>query len=69
MWNVASGLDWDAIAAMSKGFANAHELSLARSFVDQLDDLPKDETGVLLYEIKGAGDAANRPGRGACRRS
>jgi hypothetical protein len=56
MWNVASGLDWGAIASKSKDFANDHELSLARSFVDQLADLPKDETGVLLYEVKGSGD-------------
>ena len=52
---------------VARAFANAHELSLARSFVEQLGDLPKDKTGDLLYEVKGsaeAGDAlAARAGR------
>jgi len=60
MWNVAGKLDWGTIAEKSKGFANAHELSLARAFVDQLADLPDGRNGTLLYEVNGpdgAGDA------------
>jgi hypothetical protein len=55
MWNVSGGMDWEQIASSSKGWANAHELSLAKSFVDQLGNLPKDETGALLFEVKGSG--------------
>src|SRR5262249_12806298 len=40
MWRLAAGLDWDAIAQMAKGWTNAHELTLAREFVDRLDTLP-----------------------------
>jgi hypothetical protein len=58
MWNVRGGMDWESIALASKGFANAHELALAKSFVAKLDDLPKADTGVLLYEIKGDGASA-----------
>jgi hypothetical protein len=56
MWNVAGRLGWDAIAERSKGWANAHELTLAQSLVAQLDALPQGETGALLYEVRG--DAA-----------
>ncbi|GAC1469159.1 MAG: hypothetical protein NVSMB9_12640 [Isosphaeraceae bacterium] len=59
MWNVASGLDWNVIAEKSQGWANAYELTLARSFVAQLGNLPKDDTGLLLYEIKGTGTFAS----------
>ena len=48
MWNVAGGLSWEAIEAKSKGFAVPHELSLARSFVDQLDNLPREKQRRLL---------------------
>jgi hypothetical protein len=57
MWNVAGKLSWEAIAEKSKGFANAHELNLARTFVDRLGALPEDRTGALLYEIKASGDS------------
>ena len=39
------------IAELSKKWANAHELSLAREFVEQLDTLPDGESGALLCEI------------------
>jgi hypothetical protein len=58
LWNVASGLDWAAVAEKSKGWANAHELSLAKTLVAQLDALPAGETGRLLYEVKGSGAAS-----------
>jgi hypothetical protein len=58
MWNVSAGLDWNSIGTMSKGWANAQELSLARSFVAQLDKLSENaETGVLLCEISASDDA------------
>src|SRR5262249_14272863 len=56
MWRVG-GQDWDAIATMSKGWANANELTLARDFVARLGDLTDDETGSLLYEVKAAAAA------------
>jgi hypothetical protein len=59
MWSVSGGMGWDQIAEASRGWANAHELSLARSFVAQLGSLPKDDTGVLLYEVKGSGPAGD----------
>jgi len=57
MWSVASKLDWETIARMSKSWANAHELSLARAFVEKLDRLPEGDSGALLVEINAA-DAA-----------
>jgi len=51
MWNVASKLDWETIERMSKGFANAHEVSLAREFVEKLNTLTDGETGALLCEV------------------
>jgi len=55
MWNVSGGMGWDEIEKASKGWANAHELTLAKNFVSRLEALPKDETGVLVYEVKGSG--------------
>jgi len=56
MWRVG-GQDWNAIAGMSKGWANAHEMSLARDFVAKLDELDNNESGTLLYEVKAAAPA------------
>jgi hypothetical protein len=57
MWRVASRLDWEAIARMSKGWSNAHELSLARDFVEKLDALPEGDTASLLCEVRAADEA------------
>jgi hypothetical protein len=57
MWRVASKMEWDAIAHLSKSWSNAHELSLARAFVEKLDTLPDSDTGALLCEIRGADGA------------
>ena len=52
MWNVASALDWDAIAELSKELGQRPRADAwPASFVDQLDNLPEGETGSLLYEI------------------
>jgi hypothetical protein len=51
MWRVGSGLEWDAIAELSKNWANASELTLAQRFVAQLDTLPDGESGSLLCQI------------------
>jgi len=56
MWRVASGRDWDSIAERSQSWSNAHELTLARSFVERLEKPSAEESGVLLYEI-GSKDA------------
>jgi len=58
MWRVAAGLDWDTLAQMSSGWANRHELTLARAFVEHLDALPEGETGQVLFEVEGT-DAAS----------
>jgi hypothetical protein len=58
MWNVAGGMNWATIAQKSQGWSNAHELSLAKSFVAQLANLPQDENGTLLYEVKASGEVS-----------
>jgi hypothetical protein len=60
MWRVKDGMGWDEIARVAKGAVNAYELTLARHFVKQLDNLPPDDTGALLYQV-GAADPANQP--------
>ncbi|WP_406697400.1 hypothetical protein V5E97_00940 [Singulisphaera sp. Ch08] len=57
MLRVASGHEWDAIEGMSKSWSNAHELTLARNFVDGLGAMPAEETGVLQYEVVSKGTA------------
>jgi len=57
MLNVSSKLDWAAIARISKSWANAHELSMAREFVEKLDTLPEGESGALLCELRPADEA------------
>ena len=57
MWHLTAGLDWDALAQLSGGWANPYELTLARDFVDHLDSLPLGETGRVLFDAEGE-DAA-----------
>jgi hypothetical protein len=57
MWRLGSGTAWADIARLSSAWANAHELSLARQFVDRLDTLAGDETGTILFEVEGADEA------------
>jgi len=52
MWRLASNLDWGQIEAMSKSWSNAQELTLAQTFVDQLDRLPQGDSGTFLCEVK-----------------
>jgi len=59
MWNLAQGLDWPQIAAMSSKWANSHEISLARQFVEELDRLGDAENGTLLFSVE-AGDGASK---------
>jgi hypothetical protein len=58
MWNVSGGMSWEQVADASKGWANAHELTLARTFVARLGAMSKDESGVLLYEVEGTSEAS-----------
>src|SRR5262249_34358636 len=60
MWRLAAGLDWNTISQYSQKWANGHELTLAKEFVDHLDALPDGETGRVLFEFDGA-DAASQP--------
>ncbi len=57
MWHLTAGLDWDTLAAMSEGWANPYELTLARNFVEHLDGLAEGESGRMLFEVEGT-DAA-----------
>jgi len=57
-WNVIHGLDWETIAALSKSWANAHEVALAKQFVDDLRKGRKAqvlgfESGSLFVELTG----------------
>ncbi|MHB1561076.1 MAG: hypothetical protein ACYC61_26800, partial [Isosphaeraceae bacterium] len=60
MWRLTSGLQWDQIARLadSNGI-RSYELTLARDFVDHLDELKDDqaETGSLLFKVEGASAA------------
>jgi hypothetical protein len=60
MWHLTAGLDWDTLAQLSSGWANPYELTLAKDFVDHLDNLPPGETGRVLFEVdwKDAASAA-----------
>jgi hypothetical protein len=53
MWRVASGLDWNTIAQLSRSWANRYELTLAKDFVDRLDTLPEGEAGRLVFQVTG----------------
>jgi len=60
MWHVAAGLDWAAVAQLSQGWANPHELALARQLVERLDAdgakaAPPGDSGVVYWEVKGQG--------------
>jgi hypothetical protein len=57
-WNVAQGYDWETIARLAEPWGNAYELTLAREFVERLDERPVEEAGVLLYEVVAADDAS-----------
>jgi hypothetical protein len=46
----AGGMSWGDIARLSRDWANAHELALARQMVAQLDS-KSDDTGRLLIEV------------------
>jgi hypothetical protein len=59
LWRVKDGLGWDEIGRMAKDFVNTYELTLARHFIEQLDNLPAGDTGALLFEVSAA-DEANR---------
>jgi hypothetical protein len=51
MWRIAAGLDWATITELSTSWANSDELTLARSFVENLEKLPEGETGRILMQI------------------
>jgi len=57
MWRLASNLDWERIETKSRGWSNAQELTLAQSFVDQLDRLPEGDSGTFLCEVKASDPA------------
>jgi hypothetical protein len=62
MWRLAAGMEWNDIAQLAEKYGiKAHELTLARDFVDHLDGLKETdgESGRLLFEIEGT-DAASR---------
>jgi hypothetical protein len=58
MWRLAQGMEWSDIAALSSKWANAHELSLARKFVEELDGLGDAENGSIHFSVEASDDAA-----------
>jgi hypothetical protein len=56
MWRLA-GLDWKTIWQYSSKWANRHELTLAKDFVDRLDSLSEGESGRILFEVVGTDEA------------
>ncbi len=57
MWKLA-GLDWETITELSRRWANAYELTLAKQFISRLDTLPAGETGRILFQIDAADTAS-----------
>ena len=53
LWNVSAGLEWDAIAALSKGWADPRDVDLARQFVANLDAAANDDSGRLFVDVAG----------------
>jgi hypothetical protein len=58
MWNLGQGMDWAQVAELSTKWANPHELTLARQFVESLDSLGDDESGTVHFEVEAADPAA-----------
>jgi len=54
LWNISAGRDWATIAQASRGWANAHEVTLARQFVTTLDAPAEGESGRIYLEVKGS---------------
>ncbi len=56
MWRLSAGMEWNDIAQLAERYGvRPHELTLARHFVEHLDEI-KDtdgETGRLLFQIEG----------------
>jgi hypothetical protein len=57
MWRLASKLDWDTISELSRNWANAYEMTMAKDFVEHLDALSEGETGRLLFQVDGKDEA------------
>jgi hypothetical protein len=61
MWRLVGGLDWPAIAELSRPWANVHELTLARAFVDRLGEsgtskakaTAPDDPGRFYWKLEG----------------
>jgi hypothetical protein len=59
LWNVSAGLDWDAIATLSRAWADPRDVELARQFVADLDSTSKDDGGRIYVEVRGASPLAD----------
>ncbi len=58
LWNVSAGLDWEAIANLSRAWAGPRDVDLARQFVADLDSAAKDDSGRIYIEVRGAAPLA-----------
>ncbi len=58
MWRLTSGTDWADIARVAE-WATPYELTLARDFVEHLDEVKDQdaETGSILFQIEGTDEA------------
>jgi len=63
LWKVSAGLDWPAIARLSRGWANPYEIALARQFVSNLDRLAKGDSGRIYLEVKGNDSLSDELGK------
>jgi hypothetical protein len=59
MWRLSAGLEWDEIAQLAQKWVTPHEMTLARDFVDHLDQVDErgGERGSILFQIEGTGAA------------
>jgi hypothetical protein len=51
LWRVAGNLEWEVIGDLSKNWANAREITLAKQFTEKLESLPAGESGSLHIQI------------------
>jgi hypothetical protein len=65
LWQLGTGLDWATLGRLSKGWANGHELALARGIVERLDvaDAGREsreaafDSGVVYLDVQGSDEA------------
>jgi hypothetical protein len=63
MWHVVDGYDWPTISQLSRAWANAYELTLARQLAHEMSkandskQMPDAEIGTLYWEVTARGES------------